>query len=195
MLIRDAEERDAGAMAHVLVTSYRQAHADQLPPDYLLASLSYEESARNWARTLRRAHASASRECILVAELDSRLVGVAMGGLLRTSIVEPGQDADTIADLHVLYVSPDHQHRGIGRLLITAVAQRLATLGFGAFQVRVLRANFPARGFYEAMGGRFIGEVQDVDNGFVLDLAVYGWAQLADIGGGGNAPGGSAAGS
>jgi ribosomal protein S18 acetylase RimI-like enzyme len=105
-----------------------------------------------------------------------------MGGPVRTSIVEPGQDPDTIGDLHVLYVHPDHQRRGIGRLLITIVARRLATLGMRAFQVRVLRANLPARGFYEAMGGRLIGEVQDVDNGFVLDLAVYGWAQLADVG-------------
>ena len=193
MLIRDAEERDAEAMARVLVTSYRQAHADQLPPDYLLSSLSYEESARNWARTLRRAHASAAREAVLVAELDGQLVGVAMGGPVRTSFVEPGQDPDTIADLHVLYIHPDRQHRGVGRLLITAVAQRLAVLGYRAFQVRVLRANHPARGFYEAMGGRLIGEAQAVDDGFVLDYAVYGWAQLADVGRGAHGPGSSAA--
>src|SRR6185312_8667242 len=102
MLIRDAEERDAEAMAQVLVTSYRQAHAGQVPPDYLISSLSYEESARNWARALRRAHPSAARECILVAELDGQLVGVAMGGPVQTGIAEPGQEPDTIADLHVL---------------------------------------------------------------------------------------------
>jgi ribosomal protein S18 acetylase RimI-like enzyme len=193
MLIRDAEERDAAAMAQVLVTSYRQAHADQLPPDYLLSSLKYEDSARNWARTLRRAHPSAAREAVLVAELDGQLVGVAMGGPVRTSLAEPDQDPDTIADLHVLYIHPDHQQRGIGRRLIRAVAQRLAVLGYRAFQVRVLRANHPARGFYEAMGGRFIGEVQEVDDGFVLDLAVYGWVQLADVGNDRGAPGMSAA--
>jgi L-amino acid N-acyltransferase YncA len=185
MLIRDAEERDAEAMAQMHVTSYRQAHADQLPPDYLLSSLSYEESARNWARTLRRAHASAARECVLVAtEPDGQIVGVAMGGPVRTSIVAPGQEPDMIADLHILYVATKRQHQGIGRLLITTLARRLVTLGFRAFQVRVLRANLPARAFYEVMGGRLIGAVQEVDDGFVLDLAVYGWAQLADVGSG-----------
>src|SRR5438132_3616465 len=79
MSIREAELRDAAAMARVSVDSYRAAHRDQIPEESLM-QFTYEESERNWARTLRELSESAEREeYISVAENDEGLIiGVAM---------------------------------------------------------------------------------------------------------------------
>src|SRR5215472_1081069 len=85
MSIREAELRDAAAMARVSVDSYRAAHRDQIPGESLMR-FTYEESERNWARTIREFSASAEREeYIYVAEHDTgEIIGVAMGGPERS---------------------------------------------------------------------------------------------------------------
>src|SRR5881409_2616104 len=86
MKIREAELRDAAAMARVSVDSYRSAHRDQVPEESLM-KFTYEESERNCARTLREFNESAEREeYIYVAENDEGLLtGVAMGGPERSN--------------------------------------------------------------------------------------------------------------
>jgi len=56
------------------------------------------------------------------------------------------------------YVHPERQGRGIGRALLRAAALHLADLGYTELHIGVLSANGPARAFYEAMGGREIGQ-------------------------------------
>ena len=85
MRIREAELRDAAAMARVSVDSYRSAHRDHIPEESLM-QFTYEESERNWARTLREFSEAAEREeYIYVAENEEALlIGVAMGGPERS---------------------------------------------------------------------------------------------------------------
>src|SRR2546425_191396 len=85
MRIREAELPDAAAMARVSVDSYRAAHRDQIPEESLL-QFTYEESERNWARTIQELSESDERqEFIYVAETASgTLMGVAMGGPERS---------------------------------------------------------------------------------------------------------------
>src|SRR5438132_8015859 len=81
MSIREAELRDAAAMARVSVESYRAAHRDQIPEASLM-QFTYEESERNWARAIRELSEADERQAfIYVAENgDGLVIGVAMGG-------------------------------------------------------------------------------------------------------------------
>jgi GNAT superfamily N-acetyltransferase len=173
MHIRTAEERDSVALAHVLATTFRVAHRDQLPPDY--PYLTPEQSAHNWARTLRTHRGDrGERERVFAAEDDSgRIVGVAMAGPLRVN----GESA-TIADLLVLYVLPDQQRSGIGRRLLAAVARWAGECDYRSLQVRVLDINAPARRFYEALGAQYIGEEPRHEATLTIQLAVYEWPDL-----------------
>lgn len=179
MRIRAAEERDAVALAHVLVTTYRIAHRDQLPPDY--AYLSPEQSAHNWARTLRALRGErGERERVFAAEdEEGEIVGVAMAGPLRGERV-----AGVLADLYVLYVLTERQRRGIGRRMLAEVARWASERGYRALQVRVLGVNAPARRFYEASGARYVGEELRHEGALTLALAVYEWEDLAALGAG-----------
>jgi len=88
---------------------------------------------------------------------------------------ETARAARATGEVHVLYVDPHHQRRGVGRALLEAVAGRLAARGRRRLLVGVLAANAPARRFYEATGGRLLGQRSIEDDGGVLDEAVYVW--------------------
>ena len=45
----------------------------------------------------------------------------------------------------------------------------------------VLRDNHPARGFYEALGGRLIGSHVEMRNDIAFHEVAYGWSDLADL--------------
>ena len=65
--------------------------------------------------------------------------------------------------------------QGLGRRLVQAVAAHLAQHGMTALQIGCLAANAPARGFYEAIGGRLIGERLFDEDGVMLPEVVYAW--------------------
>jgi ribosomal protein S18 acetylase RimI-like enzyme len=168
--IREARAADAPAMARVLIDTRRIAHRDHIPEQSLLR-FTYEESERNWARTLRELGASSeANECIYVAETEAgEVVGLAMGGPERTS------HRDYAGEVYILYLLPEYQRRGIGRRLTRTVAARLIGWGMNSFLIRVLKANAPARRFYEALGGQLVLEEQIEEDGALLDQVAYGW--------------------
>jgi hypothetical protein len=81
MKIREAELRDAAAMARVSVDSYRAAHRNQIPEESLM-QFTYEESERNWTRAIREfSEVDERQEYIYIAEnAEGLVIGVAMGG-------------------------------------------------------------------------------------------------------------------
>lgn len=175
MEIRSACEADAPAMGRVMVDTYMAAHHGQMPAEAWAKRArewTHEVSAQGWARTLR-AIAAGGQECIYVAEDEHEIVGLAMG--------MPGeaQDQPQIGEIAALYVRASHQGRGLGRRLLQAVAADLARQGMVALQIGCLAANAPARRFYEAAGGRLIGERLFDEDGIQLPEVVYEWA-LAD---------------
>jgi GNAT superfamily N-acetyltransferase len=128
MKIREARQGDAAAMARVIVDSYRSAHRDHIPEESLMR-FSYEESERNWARTLRKLDESdESRECIYVAEDDAGdLIGVAMGGPERSN------HPSYTGEIYILYLLPVYHRQGIGRQLTWQVVKRLVEQGMSLF--------------------------------------------------------------
>jgi hypothetical protein len=47
--------------------------------------------------------------------------------------------------------------------------------------IAVLDANTPARQFYEALGGRVVGEGKFEDEGMTLREVVYGWEDIRTL--------------
>jgi GNAT superfamily N-acetyltransferase len=174
--IREAHPGDAPALARVLIDSRRSAHRDHIPAESLLR-LSYEESERNWARKLQEIDASTlSRERIFLAETDTgEPVGVAMGGPERS------HHPRYAGEVYILYLLPAYHRQGIGRLLTQAVVSWLTQSGMPSFLIRVLKANSPARGFYEALGGQLVLEEQLEEDGAVLDQVAYGWSDASRV--------------
>ncbi|MGY1595157.1 GNAT family N-acetyltransferase [Geodermatophilus sp. SYSU D00708] len=82
----------------------------------------------------------------LVAERDGRVVGFARA------------DAGT-GEVAYLYVDPDEQGRGTGRLLLAAVLDRLRSAGHRRARLRTEERNTGPRRFYESDGWRATGEV------------------------------------
>jgi len=176
MRIREAELRDAAAMARVMVDSFRSAHRDHIPEESLM-KLTYEESERNWARTLSELSGSTeSMECIFVAENDAGdLIGVAMGG------PEGTKHPLYTGEVYVLYLLPSYHRQGIGRQLTGHVVERLAQQDMHSLLIRVLKANAPARRFYEALGGQLVLEEQIEEDGVVLEQVAYGWLDVSEL--------------
>jgi ribosomal protein S18 acetylase RimI-like enzyme len=176
MRIREAKQGDAADMARVLIDSWRSAHRDHIPEKSLLA-FTYEESERNWARTLHElSESDQSQECIYVAENDiGEMIGIAMGGPERT------HHPLYTGEIYVLYLLPAYHHQGIGRRLTQVVVRRLIEQGMHSLLIRVLKANEPARRFYEALGGQFVLEEQIEEDGTVLDQVAYGWKDATSL--------------
>jgi len=73
------------------------------------------------------------------------------------------QDEPGVFKLHKIYVLPNNQGKGYGKLLIDAVKQQLASISVIALDLNVNRYN-PAQHFYKKLGFKIIRE-EDVPIG------------------------------
>lgn len=89
----------------------------------------------------------------LVAEVDGAVVGTAVW--YRTYSTWTG-----VAGLHLedLYVDPAHRGRGLGKAFFAALARIAVARGYARFEWVVLDWNQPAIDFYDALGGRPLGD-------------------------------------
>ena len=135
----------------------------------------YEESERNWARTLRELNeADVREEYIYVAENDAGdIIGIAMGG------PESSNHPLYTGAIYFLYLLPAYHRRGIGRQLLISVVERLVEHGMDSLLIWSLKANAPARRFYEALGGQLVLEEQIEDRSAMLDGVAYGWRDVS----------------
>ena len=178
--VRVAAVDDAPAMGRVMVESFLSAHRGQMPDAAFqkrVEEWTPEVSAAGWARALTGiADGNSDRDVILVAEDDGGLLGLVAGGA-----ADAGAVTGTTCEIGALYVHSQHRGEGIGRALLRAAADHLADLGYCELRISVLSANRPARVFYEAMGGREIGQGTDDEGGYLLPLTTYGWADLTNL--------------
>jgi ribosomal protein S18 acetylase RimI-like enzyme len=173
MLIRQARVEDALAMAHVIVDAFMQANQGIMPEEALekrRKEWTYEVSARAWEETLREINdGKAPQCCSYVAEnVAGEVVGLAYGS--------PSAAGEGIGEVGMLYVRADHQGQGIGRALVQTVAAYLAQEGMPTLYIAALAASERARHFYESLGGQLVGTREDFENGVLIPLVVYGWA-------------------
>ncbi|MYC84844.1 MAG: GNAT family N-acetyltransferase [Acidimicrobiia bacterium] len=172
MRVRTAESRDAKSLARVHVDSWRSTYAGILPDEFL-AGLSYRDRESFWEQVLTTARPTVSN---FLAETESGdVVGLAAGGPERTG------SETYLGELYLVYLLEQYQRRGLGRLLVSAVAERLLADGFGSMLLWVAKDNHPACRFYEALGGEPI-DTRTIDvAGADLDEVAYGWQQVADL--------------
>ena len=95
--VRDALPDDVAAIAEVHVASWRAAYAGLLP-DAVLAGLSVDRRARQWARVVR----PGTSDHVLVAESGGQVVGFAHVGPAHDADTEPGT-----GQLATIYLHPD----------------------------------------------------------------------------------------
>ena len=166
-LIRKAGVADAAAIAKVHVDTWRSSYRG-IVPDSVLDGLSYDDREARWRERL-----SGRGRGFLVAEDDAGdVVGFAWGGPQRSGVPEYA------GEFYALYVLPDRQRQGVGRLLTASVAGELVERGMRSMLVWAL-ADSPYRRFYESLGGRLLDKQAFYSsNGVELPEVAYGWADL-----------------
>ena len=170
--IRIAQPSDAGPIAELHVDTWRAAYAGILPDDVLLG-LSPSAERRQWLPII----ATSDHEfAVHIAEAaDGELLGYGSAGPARPS------GLPYTGEVYTLYVAPDHQGRGLGRLLLFTMLAQLHLQGFDSAMLWVLAAN-PSRFFYHAMGGAVAAERRESHFGVALDEIAYGWRDLEMFG-------------
>ena len=113
---------------------------------------------------------------IFVAETEGGdVVGFAAGGPEREG------DRTYRGELYAIYLLQEHQNRGLGRHLVSAVARRLLDDRFSSMLVWVLEDNRRACRFYESLGGEQIGRKTVAIGGADLTEVSYGWEDIAAL--------------
>jgi ribosomal protein S18 acetylase RimI-like enzyme len=160
--IRDAEERDAAALARVTVETWRYAYAGSVPEQYL-RGLDEVRIEREWV----------SRTGGIVADHSpDGVVGFVQVGRSR----DPALPA--AGEIIAIYVLPTFWGRGVGRSLMDAGLQRLATEGFRDVLLWVLADNKRAQQFYAAAGWSSDGGTkEDISRGFPIVEVRYRFRQ------------------
>ncbi|HYN37626.1 MAG TPA: GNAT family N-acetyltransferase [Rhodospirillales bacterium] len=166
--IRPGRPADAEAIARVYVESWRSAYAG-LIPNGVLVRMSANAQAREWSQQLARRNLA---DAVLVADLSGAgIIGFGSCGAARRSLLPQA------GEIFTLYVTPEHQERGIGRAMLIRLFDGLIDRGLDSAIVWVLAQN-PARFFYEAMGGRRIAGKEERLWNTTLPQTAYGWDDL-----------------
>ena len=170
--IRAANPTDAGSVARVHIDTWKTAYAGIVPAKYL-AALSYRARESWWADILSTGHPTTSS---LVAETErGEVVGFATGG------PESEGNLTYRGELYSIYLLEQYQRQGVGRRLVSALAQHLLVDGIGSMLVWVLEDNHPACQFYESLGGERINRKTVAIGGENLVETSFGWKDITGL--------------
>jgi uncharacterized protein (DUF952 family)/ribosomal protein S18 acetylase RimI-like enzyme len=168
--IRKPTPADASGIARVHVETWRSTYQGIVPDDYL-AGLSLAAREEFWDKLLRM---QAPLEHVFVAEDDAgRIVGMISGGRNRSELPYDGE-------VKAIYVLKECQGQAIGRRLFQASLDRLAQDGLRSFMLWVLEHN-PACGFYIHLGGKLVGEADEIIGGKKLKELAFAWDDLQPL--------------
>ena len=91
-----------------------------------------------------------------VAEIDGYVIGTAYSSRFRDKAAYRSSVETTVV------VDPDHQGRGIGRLLLAAVLDAIASEGLHRAYAIVTIPNEASIGLHESLGYRLVGTLDEV---------------------------------
>ncbi len=140
-LIRRAVPADAVALSALILRTIRTSNAQDYPPDEIervCASFTPGEVAKQIA--LRDVFLSRAKEAA-----DAPPVGTVSLG------VKPRPSGGETAKLHVLFVAPEWQGRGVGQKLVAHLEAHALNQGHRLIQVS---SSLTARQFYQRLGYR-----------------------------------------
>ena len=167
-VVRPAEVRDAGGIAHVHVTSWLETYRG-LMPDSVLDNLSVERRTKQLEHTLE--DGSDIYHLTLVAEANHKVVGFANYGKEREG------DPEYQGELFAIYILKEFHEEGIGREMVKHVASGLLAIDISSMLVWVLEDNLSKR-FYERLGGEYLREKQVQTGDSILQEKAYGWRDI-----------------
>ncbi|TXT66768.1 MAG: putative Uncharacterized N-acetyltransferase YuaI [Promethearchaeota archaeon] len=171
MNIRIATPSDASAITKIQIDNWKYAYKTIFPEEFL-EDLNYKHKIiqnKLWLENLE------DTTRVYSAENDSQvIIGFAVGGLERENTPEFS------GELWGLYVSNNHQRRGIRTQLLGKIVQYLLDLNFSSMLVWILKGN-PYRAFYEKFDGKIIAEKQKDFNGLKRPIFAYGWSDLQQL--------------
>lgn len=165
--LRVATPADVPALADVHVLAWRETYPGIMAPE-VLNGLDPAERAAMWGQRI----AGGGR--VLLAEDAVGIAGFGDCG--------PRRDAPLpfAGEILAIYMLRRAQRHGVGRRLMAAMAEQLATAGLGSMALWVAAPNEPARRFYEALGGRVVGHRHGMKQGWPAEIA-YGWDDLTAL--------------
>jgi L-amino acid N-acyltransferase YncA len=165
--VRLAKPEDAGEIARVYIDAWHDTYPAILSKKLLCAMTPKGQTAR-WRAAIR----ANGREQVLIAEAaDCGVIGMASLGPSR----DRGLGFD--GEVYTLYVDPAHFGCGIGRSLLNSAFAALRARGYSSCVIWAHASN-PARFFYEAMGGKLIGERTTRMMGDAVPETAFGWRRL-----------------
>jgi ribosomal protein S18 acetylase RimI-like enzyme len=127
-------------------------------------SSTYEETLA-WSDEDWRQRLADDRRLQLLARVRGRPSGI-VGGYLGSD-----EGDDSVALVFGMYVTSEQRGRGIGRLLLTALIERLSEFPhISTIRLGVTETQGPARRLYESMGFRVVGNTEE---GIVVDGRRY----------------------
>src|SRR5215218_3943895 len=127
-------------------------------------SSSYEEtlsrSDEHWQQRLANDHS-----VHLLARARSRPIGM-VGGYLGSD-----EGDESVAVVFGMYVASEHRGKGVGRLLLTSLIDRLSAFPrITTIRLGVTETQEPARRLYESVGFQVVGKAEE---GIVVDDQQY----------------------
>ncbi|HEX6324842.1 MAG TPA: GNAT family N-acetyltransferase [Vicinamibacterales bacterium] len=156
--LRDATAADVSAIARLHVETFTETHRGGHA-----GGPAYELRESQWREFFERRDGFSF--CVLVEEARGGLVGFAKG------VRHDGGVAGYAGELNKIYLLGRVQRRGLGRVLLGAVAARFMERGVTSMLLFGDAAS-PSNGFYEAFGGeRLLSEQGEFHGG-------YGWPDL-----------------
>ena len=168
MVIRPSQPIDAGAMSRIYVQTWQDTYLGVVPYGYL-STMSVNQHEHAFLNELR------SREITsFVAEDNGRLMGFITGGYERNG------DCIYSGEIYTLYVLKNHQRKGIGSRLVSALATQFERFGIYSMLVWVLKEN-PCRRFYKKINGIYLQTQRINFAGEMMEVEGYGWIDTSLI--------------
>jgi GNAT superfamily N-acetyltransferase len=174
MTIRAAGLADAVAIAQLHTRSWQTAYRGILSDDFLQGALP-ENRRVLWRERL--AEAARADQVVLVDEQGGALRGFACAYL------EADPEWDCLLDN--LHVVPDLKGHGLGRQLMTAVAEQVWRRNpCGRLHLWAYEQNLAARRFYKRLGGAVtLRQAELAPDGTQVNALRYCWSELSGLAG------------
>ncbi|WP_100404348.1 GNAT family N-acetyltransferase [Bacillus solitudinis] len=168
--IRKATLVDIPSIAKVHVDSWRTTYRGIVSSDFI-ENLTYEWSEKHQLIVF----SNKDMFIYVVEDKEGNIVGFASGG--------PERNNNSLfkGELHAIYLLTEYQGLGLGRKLVTSVANQLRVNGFNSLLVLVLENNTSAREFYKSLGGKEVGKGGLELKGRMYKDIAYGWTETTPL--------------
>lgn len=156
--IREAQMSDAEAIAHVHLITWKVSYKGIIEHSYL-DQLTFANRL-----DLRKKVLAENAGIHLIATFNDNIIGFYDAGRLlfhdnQKVSEKQSKQRNEEGEIYALYILPEHQHLGVGRVLFQAGTNKLKEKHLTPFIAWVLKENYPAIKFYESMGGKLVDEI------------------------------------